>query len=89
MSVLLELVIYTLELSVPVGAGILYLASIGLETEQQEKAADQPGKSHQTWFGYRRGDNRYAHRFVAGLLGMTICVPLLVLLVWWIFRVFA
>lgn len=85
---LIELVINTIELTIPVGKGVLYLGSIRVETEAEETAADQTGplKSHCTCLGYRRQGKRYARRFVAFLIGLVICVPLMVLIVWSIVR---
>ena len=84
-----EIFIYILELTYPFGKGILYLASIHVETEKEQKVADQKGppKSHCTWFGYRRGKKRYAHGFIAVALGIAVCLPLTVLFIWWVLRI--
>lgn len=84
----LEIFVYIFELTYPVGKGILYLASIHVETEAEQKVADQKGppKSDCTWFGYRRGKKAYARRFVAVTVGIAVCVPLTVLFIWWILR---
>jgi hypothetical protein len=83
-----EIFIHILELTYPVGKGVLYLASTQVETEAEQKLSDRKGppKSNCTWFGYRRGQKRYAHRFVAITTGVAVCVPLTVLLVWSILR---
>ncbi len=84
----MEIFIHILELTYPVGKGVLYLASTHVETEAEQKLSDRKGppKSNCTWFGYRRGQKRYAHRFVAITTGVAVCVPLTVLLVWSILR---
>jgi hypothetical protein len=86
-----ELVIHTLELTYPVGKGILYLTSVHVETPEQESDTDQmgPPKSRHGLFGYRRGEKRFAHRPVAVLLGAAVCFPVMALLVWGIFRLAA
>ena len=88
---LVEIVINTLELTYPVGKGILYLTSVHVETPEQEGDADQKGppKCRRSLFGYRRGEQRFAHRPVAVLLGAAVCFPVMTLLVWWICRLAA
>jgi hypothetical protein len=83
-----EIFIHILELTYPVGKGVLYLFSTHVETEAEQKMTDQKGppKSHCTWFGYRRGNRRYAHRFVAVTTGVAISVPVTILFIWWILR---